>query len=153
LTPGAKSKANDPIMTRDELRACFKRQDTLDKERATVEREAVDVNAQRGDVLKQRDAINAEFDAMAARLNAERALVDTANVEAVAAFNKKAQAAQEEYRARKADSDAKVEAWNARSKGMKEREASYADANQNWRETCGNRRYREDDEKAIRAGK
>lgn len=43
--------------------------------------------------------------------------------------------------------------WNARGKVLDEETAAYEDKRIDWKLNCGDRRYREDDEKAIRAGK
>lgn len=43
--------------------------------------------------------------------------------------------------------------WNARNKALDEEAAAYEDKRIDWKLECGDRRYREDDEKAIRAGK
>lgn len=41
--------------------------------------------------------------------------------------------------------------WNARNTKLNEQANAYEDDRVNWRSECGNRRYREDDEKALRA--
>lgn len=41
--------------------------------------------------------------------------------------------------------------WNARSKAVDDASAKYEDDRVDWRANCGDRRYREDDEKLIRA--
>lgn len=43
--------------------------------------------------------------------------------------------------------------WNARSKALDDEANAYEDKRIDWKLNCGDRRYREDDEKAIRAGK
>ena len=43
--------------------------------------------------------------------------------------------------------------WNARSKALDTEANAYEDNRIDWKLNCGDRRYREDDEKAIRAGK
>jgi chromosome segregation ATPase len=43
--------------------------------------------------------------------------------------------------------------WNVRSKALEDEASSYEDKRIDWKLNCGDRRYREDDEKAIRAGK
>jgi chromosome segregation ATPase len=56
--------------------------------------------------------------------------------------------------------NAKVEAqgkraadWNSRNKALEDEANAYEDKRVDWKLNCGDRRYREDDEKAIRAGK
>lgn len=43
--------------------------------------------------------------------------------------------------------------WNTRSKALDAEATAYEDKRVDWKLECGDRRYREDDEKAIRAGK
>lgn len=43
--------------------------------------------------------------------------------------------------------------WNARNKALDDEANAYEDKRVDWKLNCGDRRYREDDEKAIRAGK
>jgi chromosome segregation ATPase len=43
--------------------------------------------------------------------------------------------------------------WNTRNKALEEEASAYEDRRIDWKLSCGDRRYREDDEKAIRAGK
>lgn len=43
--------------------------------------------------------------------------------------------------------------WNIRSKAADDAASAYEDQRIDWKLNCGDRRYREDDEKAIRAGK
>ena len=98
---------------------------------STAERERDALNAEREDLEKERTAL----DAVRARLQAARQ-------EAVQAYN------------------VKVNALDARGAEWKKRETAYNDAGtaldgerQSWVASCGNRRYREEDEIAIRSGK
>lgn len=43
--------------------------------------------------------------------------------------------------------------WNTRNKALEGEASAYEDKRIDWKLSCGDRRYREDDEKAIRAGK
>ncbi|WP_374676037.1 hypothetical protein [Ideonella sp.] len=43
--------------------------------------------------------------------------------------------------------------WNTRNKALEDEANAYEDKRVDWKLNCGDRRYREDDEKAIRAGK
>lgn len=43
--------------------------------------------------------------------------------------------------------------WNTRNKALDDEASIYEDKRIDWKLNCGDRRYREDDEKAIRAGK
>lgn len=47
----------------------------------------------------------------------------------------------------------KVDDWNTRNKKLEADSIAYDDDLSHWKRTCGNRRYREDDETAIRKGK
>jgi hypothetical protein len=71
----------------------------------------------------------------------------------VDAYNAKAAATQARFDARLKANNEKAEAWNARNAALIEREKSYTGSNDQWKDNCSNRRFREDDEKAIRAGK
>lgn len=61
---------------------------------------------------------------------------------AVEAYNTKAKAV-----------DARVAAWNERNAQWNEQSRKLESERQGWVDSCADRRYREDDEKAIRAGK
>lgn len=153
---GASAKARssaDRVMTRNELRACLKESDALKTDKAAVDNERNEVARERVVVLKERDDADASFEAARASLRAERESIDIKNDEAVNAYNQKAVAAQKSYDERRQAVDAKIEAWNKRSQSVTEREKAYNEAQQLWKDGCGSRRYREDDEKAIRAGK
>lgn len=58
-----------------------------------------------------------------------------------------AMSARAEAHAQKADD------WNTRNKALENEANAYEDKRVDWKLNCGDRRYREDDEKAIRAGK
>lgn len=47
----------------------------------------------------------------------------------------------------------KASDWNSRNKSLEDEANAYEDKRVDWKLNCGDRRYREDDEKAIRAGK
>ncbi len=149
---GAGKPANDKIMTRAELRACFKQQESMKVERLAVDVDRQGADNERADLTTERDALAKELAALES-LKAEGAKIDASNVEAVNAYNARAAEAVNAYNQKKQGMDAKIDAWNARNAGVKQRENSYNDTQQNWRDNCGNRRYREDDEKAVRAGR
>jgi hypothetical protein len=97
-----------------------------DRTRRNLEKEAA--------ALKREDA----------ELKAERSQVETAGVsnDAVTKLNVRVAAQQE-----------RAQSWNDRSKKLVDDQQAYEDERISWIDNCGNRRYKEDDEKAIKAGK
>ncbi|HEX5687369.1 MAG TPA: hypothetical protein VFY73_25410, partial [Ideonella sp.] len=98
-----------------------------DRTRRNLEKEAA--------ALKKEDA----------DLKAEHAQLQTTGAGAddtVAKLNVRVKAQQE-----------RADSWNARSKQLVDDQQAYEDERINWLDNCGNRRYKEDDEKAIKAGK
>ena len=83
------------------------------------------------------------------QLDVERKTLD-AERETVVAEN---QAAVNTYNARVGNLDARVQDWNQRNAQWNEASKALEIERQDWVDQCGNRRYREDDEKAIRAGR
>lgn len=188
------------VMTRDELRACMKQQESLAKRKTELEARQSTAAAERLEIQKETDALKADQDALASG----KGQIDALN-ERVAAFSARAKALQErredfermgrsgpaaDRERRLLDKDAaelkkeeaeigsareqivaksqesastinaRVEAqqrmaqgWNDRSKKLSADQQAYEDDRINWIDTCGNRRFREDDEKAIKAGK
>ena len=63
------------------------------------------------------------------------------------------QAAVNAYNARVGTLDKRVVDWNQRNAQWNEASKALEIERKDWVDQCGNRRYREDDEKAIRAGK
>lgn len=57
------------------------------------------------------------------------------------------------FNARAADRDAKVQAWNKRNAELSEASRRLADERESWAADCAGRRFREEDEQAIQAGK
>jgi hypothetical protein len=49
--------------------------------------------------------------------------------------------------------NAKTDEWNTRNRDHQKRAETHEDARALWTDECGGRRYREDDEKALKAGK
>lgn len=201
VTPAAAQAvkgSKGPIMSKDELRACFAQRDAVDKRRADVvaqneqlgrEREALqqagsalraegaqieqrnaalralgernrehqakvaDWNARAG---KLKDAPPAEQEKLLADLNLEKdalqksfeslkaeqgPLADGFN-EVVAAYNQKAQ-----------QHAKSVEALNVRADQLAQASQAEASERDAWRSACADRRYREDDEIALKRGK
>jgi chromosome segregation ATPase len=189
-----------PILTRDELRACFSQEESirtrlaaldgrrapLDQEKSAlsadqaalkVEREPIDAFKKVADDLtvrlkdygarvqawndrvttfnatppsgakaeRERNEINkdrADLETQQKALEAEKTKLSTDSEVAVRNYNTKAQALE----ARVTDWNGRNEAWNQDSKGLQGERSS-------WVTNCSDRRYREDDEIAIRKGK
>jgi hypothetical protein len=126
-----KAKPGAPFLTKEQLRTCLAQNDR--------------VKAQLAETLPLQTTLKKEGDDLAAAgdaLKADRAAIDTTDEAAVKAFNERLVArdtAVEAYKARSAEYNAKVEALQADK-------ASYI-AN------CDGRRYFEDEELQIKAGK
>lgn len=126
-----KAKPGAPFLTKEQLRTCLAQNDR--------------VKAQLAETLPLQTTLKKEGDDLAAAgdaLKTDRAAIDTTDQAAVKAFNERLAArdqAVEAYKARSAEYNAKVEALQADK-------ASYI-AN------CDGRRYFEDEELQIKAGK
>ena len=90
------------------------------------------LNKEREEIEKERVTLEAE----------RAAIAGAANGDSVRAYNAKAVAL-----------DARVTAWNERNNKWNEAIASLDTERTAWLAACANRRYREDDEQAIRRGK
>lgn len=88
------------------------------------------------------DKDRAELQKAQAELEAERNKIGDGPQTLVAAFNAKAGAL-----------DQKVQNWNERNAAAGQRAVQLNQDRNGWVETCGNRRYREEDEQRIRQGK
>lgn len=122
---------SDSILTKDELRACFKRRDELDSLQNELGRERGKLELERVDLVNEGNALKEFFDAL-----------DRTSQESVDSYNARAKVR-----------DAGVDSWNARNRVAKEREASHRDLESGWQKSCNERRYREDDEAALRKEK
>jgi chromosome segregation ATPase len=187
------------LLTREELRACFKRRDDLSARLADVEAQRKALDAEREAIAQERAALAAERDVvkqktdavaglearmvafkqkvddwqarvtafndsgrvgvMADRqradlqreqtaltatqkeLEAERVTVTGAAQEAIGAFNTRVAAV-----------EARTTDWNARNGKLNDTTQAVTDDRQGWVTECSNRRYREDDETAIKRG-
>jgi chromosome segregation ATPase len=204
--PGAEGKpltmgntGTGKLLTREELRSCFKRRDDLSARLADLEaqRKALDterdaITQERTALAAERDGVKQKTDAVAAleprlvafkqkvddwqarvtafndagrvgvmadrqraelqreqaalnatqkELEAERVSVTAAAQESINAFNTKAGAV-----------EARASDWNARNGKLNEATQTASDDRQSWVTECANRRYREDDETAIKRG-
>jgi hypothetical protein len=198
-TEGNRAAKSQPILTREELRACFKQEEairtrlnaheqarapidaertglTAEQEALKAERGPVDAAADRAQALKgkfeahtarvgkwnadvaafnerqpsgaagdrERTRLNTEREALTkaqAELEAERVAVVSENEKVVAAFNARARAV-----------EAKVVAWNERNGQWNAAGVKLEEERKAWVATCADRRYREDDELAIKRG-
>jgi predicted nucleic acid-binding Zn-ribbon protein len=118
------AKAKDYRERRADFEAADRTGPGADRERRLLDKEA--------------DELNKEQNA----LNAERDRVVGGSEQSVAAFNARVE---QQQRA--------AQAWNEKSKQLTADQEAYEDRRVEWLDECANRRYREDDEKAIRAGK
>lgn len=94
---------------------------------------------------KVRDQLNAErgqLEKLKTGLEGERTALTTNSEHAVAAYNAEAEALQK-----------RVQDWNHRNEAWIKQSTALDDERHTWTTDCANRRYREDDEKAIQSGK
>lgn len=94
----------------------------LERSQASLEKERQALAAEELELKSEADRLSAGMDSMVTSLNAR--------VEAQGSM---------------------AAAWNARSRELQAANTAYDDDRQSWRSQCGNRRYREEDEKLIRA--
>ncbi len=139
----------DKIMSREELRACMKQNKTLEGGNEKFEGSRKTLDAEKAELAKEREVLDQQVKAVAA----ERDAVDKADEAAVKAYNEKASAMITTFNTRKPEIDAKVDDWNARNRAHNERALAHEQAMKDYNDACATRRFREDDEKAIRAGK
>lgn len=119
------------LLTRDELRECIARRDTLRTTRTSVE--------------GRNDGLKRELETLTAastQLKTDRETLDTSSAEAVAAYNARAEAR-----------NAGIDAWDKRSADLRKEADALNTEQALWDLECGNRRYREDDEIALKKGK
>ncbi len=189
-----------PILTRDELRACLKQEESIrvrlsehEAARAPIDQARQGIAAQQEALRAERaqvDEFNAKVMAFRAKMDAHSRRVGTWNTD-VAAFNarppsgqagererlrlnterealQKAQAELEAERKLVTDENEKVvtafntkareveaavAGWNQRNQAWNEAGVRLEDERKGWVATCADRRYREDDEIAIKSGK
>jgi chromosome segregation ATPase len=192
--------SSSPILTREELRACFGRRDfltsrlkeadgartALDSERVALSQEQATLHTERENMAgmkgaiedlnnkakafqqdvdawnkavaafneskatgsaaeKQRTELNQTGESLRARqaeLQAERGAVIAKGEESVKVFN-----------ARAAAVDQKIADWNERNRKLNADNDALQKERDTWAFECGDRRYREDDEKAILSGR
>ena len=137
VTPGDRigtlgsGQSGGRLLTREELRTCMATQARHKSEReALVQREKA-LDKEKPDIVAESDAIKAA-----------RESLDRTSEEAIRAFNQ-----------RVLDSDARIDDYNKRNAALVADATAWQAAFDQWKTQCGDRRYREDDEIAIRRGK
>jgi hypothetical protein len=178
--PGAvvQAKPKVKLMTRDELRACLQRQDDSAVEAKAIEAADKELGEERTKVLMERDAIKtkqaeietaektlvAENQAVAKRFEELKELLPKMSkkeqTEAKADYEQRAgtvNAQIEPHNARKKvflaevkTFEERVESFNKRKEDLATRADKLGDAQEAWRNECGNKAYDEADEIAIK---
>lgn len=166
------------LMTRDELRACFKRQDDNAAEAKAVKDAEAAHKLEREKLLVEKDALTKEGEALSASVTAIKAeqaeilksyeeikaklpeLKKKEQQELLDGYNARAKAhdakidahnkAKDAYQARAAAFDPRIEAYNKYGKELETRSLDHLDAVDLWKKECGNKPYNEADEIAIR---
>lgn len=140
----------------------FKRdQEAIKAEQSEVGLANEQLRARSNAILGERDAISALSTALAAKAQAAKTDAEKAEAEAdrakllernrlyeqdVASFN----ASQETQRTRVVALNARIDPINQRSRTVNDRVEPHKKQVETWREQCGNRRFREEDEIAIK---
>ena len=101
---------------------------------------AIGPSAERQRMLINRE--REEIEVASKKLNEDRARITSESEAAVAAYNAKAMAL-----------DTRVNEWNARNQAWNDAGGALDAERKTWVANCGDRRYREDDEAAIRRGR
>jgi len=177
-TAAAPAKAKMVVMTRDELRACFKQQAAnsaeniaIDKEKEAFQEERNGIVASKEALLKQSvelgnraTAIQAESSRLVEAQKEFQKPVPKEEVKAVEArrieFNEAVAAHQLKVDAYNTDKtpfndtktalDARIEANNARGKALQQRTEKYNDTVDEWKASCANKPYDVADEIAVK---
>lgn len=197
---GSAAVRAQPILTRDELRACLKQEEAIrlrlaehEASRAPIDQARQGITAQQDALRAERaqvDEVNATVQAFRAKMEAHSRRVQTWNTD-VEAFNTRKPAGQTAERERlrlnterealqKAQADleaerkqmteqhekiitafnvkvreveAAVAGWNQRNQAWNEAGARLEDERKGWVASCADRRYREEDEIAIKSGR
>lgn len=197
---GNSASAALPVLTRDELRACLKQEETIRVRLSEHEAARAPIDQQRPALTAQQDALRAEraqVDAASAKVTTFRAKME-AHAARVAAWNRDVEAfnarppqgplgererlrinAEREglqkaqtdleaervamtadnekvvsnFNAKAKEAEAAVAQWNERNKAWNETGLRLEEERKGWVAACADRRYREDDEFAIKAGR
>jgi exonuclease VII large subunit len=189
-----------PLLTRDELRACFQREETVRTRIAAVEAARQPLDREKAEIVSEQEALRAarapiderrrladelgarmkaygervadwnarvkafnetdrrgvQADRMRAQLNKEREDLDKER-QALDAEKAQLSSGSEEmiraFNARAAALDARIATWNERNGKWNEDSALAEAERKDWINSCANRRYREEDELAIKRGR
>ena len=124
-------KGSGAYLTKEQLRACFARQDKVKADDAELKAEQEANTAQKNDLARVGEDLKHQLQT-----------VDRTQAEAVAAYNEAVQAR-----------DRQIDAYQARANAFNTRvEANHA-AHGEFAQNCSSRRYFEEDEAAIRKGR
>lgn len=175
-TPAAKPKTR--LMTRDELRVCFKEQADNRAENAAIETEKTAFDQERAALVAEKDATLKQNQTIDERAKAILAELEALKVEQAAlskppekselkayevrrlAFNERANAHGQKVDTFNADKreydkvrlamDARIEANNARARALKTRAENYNDAIESYKVNCLNKPYDTADEAIVK---
>jgi hypothetical protein len=124
-------KSTARVLTRDELRACLATQDQQRGKREALTRTGAELDKEKADIAAEEAAMQSSL-----------ATLDHTSEEAVKAYNQRVQ-----------DHGARIDAYNQRNAALSTDATAWQTAQDSWTTNCGDRRYREDDEIAIKRGK
>ena len=124
-------KSTGRVLTRDELRACMARQADQHTKREAIVKSTAELD-------KEEAGIHAEAEA----IKEAREALDRTSQEAIDGFNKRLLA-----------NDERIDAFNKRKADLAAEATAWQNVQNDWTVNCGDRRYREDDETAIKRGK
>lgn len=192
------AREGSPILTRDELRACFAQRDSLNGRAAKVDADRSSLDAQRKELETSADQIKAErakldgvrtdADALNQRARAHQVKLDTWNEQMAEIGNSSTPQATHKRRRLETERrdlqessenlqkdvpvvrakiegavsgfnglvevhDKKAQDWNQRNASFVDRANALTTERAEWSSNCSNRRYFEEDETAIKAGK
>lgn len=124
-------KPGGAYLTRDQLRACFGRQEKVAADDAELRSEQNAITSQKTELARIGDELKATLDT-----------VDRTSAEAVAGYNDAVQAR-----------DRQIDVYQARVTAFNTRVEASQQAHDSFKQGCSNRRYFEEDELAIKKGK
>ena len=124
-------KATGAYLTRDQLRTCLTRKDKMKVDDAELQKDEDAMTARKAEIVRNGDELKARLDGL-----------DRTNAEAIAGYNDAVLARDKQIE----EFQARATAFNARVDAKLATHADFA-------QSCGNRRYFEEDETAIRNGR
>lgn len=125
------AKASGAYLTKEQLRACFARQDKVKADDDELTKEQAAIATQKTEISRVGDELKAKLEA-----------IDRTSAEAVDGYNNAVQAR-----------DKQIDAYQARVTAFNTRVEANQAAHGEFSSGCSNRRYFEEDEIAIRKGK